>query len=470
MLDDDEMESVNFDDALQRFNNEIEKSENLFYTEEELDSLYHYFFARAESEKASIVAEKGISLYPFSIEFKLYKANLLLWENAFKETLEYIEGLKSYYSEEPEIYKIEGMVFFNRQEYTKAINAFRTSLRLDPDAEETLLVLATAYARTGKMDAAISLLNEFFLKNPDNEFFIFQVFDVFVDVDKYKEMEKLLNKWIDLYPYNPNIWSQLGKLYQITEEYEKALKAYDYAHLCDEDNDQTLLQIASVYEDIELYEKAIEVYKDIQLNFGNEGYLNFYIGRCYSYIDKIEQARYHFRLSIDKDPSMADSWYFLGMTYFDEDRFDKALPYLNKAMQLDLWDPECRIAVGVCYFELKELVKGDEMFENLSKQFPDYYKVWLCWAKGFMVNDMYNKAERLLQHIPPTVRNKPDIIMLEAALLFHNGETALCFVLAEKAMEGNRESAYTLLDLQPEIENHDKMRFLIALYQIDTDE
>ena len=86
------------------------------------------------------------------------------------------------------------------------------------------------------------------------------------------ELETLLdsNVFSEIEPDDKGAWENLGYIYNVCGEFDKAIKAYKRVMVIDSDNIQILLQLGSIYRKKGDYNNAINVYKQaLNINHNN---------------------------------------------------------------------------------------------------------------------------------------------------------------------------------------------------------
>ncbi|OAV75274.1 Cytochrome c biogenesis factor [Bacteroidales bacterium Barb7] len=73
----------------------------------------------------------------------------------------------------------------------------------------------------------------------------------------------LCNAMIDEDPYSYEYWFTLGRLYSLTEEFEKAIDAFDFAQTCEEPDSELKLLKAYCFFMSDKYEEALKLYTEL---------------------------------------------------------------------------------------------------------------------------------------------------------------------------------------------------------------
>ena len=164
----------------------------------------------------------------------------------------------------------------NRGEYvTKAIEHYRTALKLDPAAGFLVEELTDLYIQAGRLRDAILEAEEMLKQNPDNldaRRILGRIYTRMIgDTQQGKIDEKMLRKRHRAVPEDRrrrtpkdmDSWLTLGRLYKAANNSVEAEKAYNQALALDPNSEDALTGLAIVYSDLGDTAKAIEKLKQL---------------------------------------------------------------------------------------------------------------------------------------------------------------------------------------------------------------
>jgi tetratricopeptide (TPR) repeat protein len=173
-------------------------------------------------------------------------------------------------SPEAEGFYNEGLTYTKNNDFKKAIEAYRKAIVEDRRYVEAYDNIAVAFRRLNMLDSA--------------EYYYLQS--------------------IKLYPKGAMAHQNLGLVYQVREDYEKALEQYQILQELKPEGAEGIFGVAQVYLNMKEYEKAVEAgLKAEQIYLKN------------------------------KDPWAADAQVLIGLAYFGMGKKGKAQTYLKKAME-----------------------------------------------------------------------------------------------------------------------------------------
>ena len=253
---------MNNDSILQRYF-EMEKSGigHYFDADEILELLAHFEYHN-DLDQYQKAVEFGLKLYPHNREIQIHQCNACVCMQDYEKALAMIEQLSSICEEDVSLLRCECLCALDRYD---ELNVYLDSLRQQPDNEVEDL-----------FEFLVCLLEEE-LNDPENAYkFVKRGLELFPDNDMLKEelcyylelqgeteaAVKLCKELIDEYPYSVDSWFVLGRLYSIMELYDNAIEAYDFALVCDKDDEKIKILKAFCHFKNNNYEKLVETCTD----------------------------------------------------------------------------------------------------------------------------------------------------------------------------------------------------------------
>jgi eukaryotic-like serine/threonine-protein kinase len=159
----------------------------------------------------------------------------------------------------------------------------------------------------------------------------------------------------------------LGTVYQFTGKTQEAVaelkNAVSLAPNSDEGYRRLGDALRSVSQDdsIAAYRKAIEINPYYWANYNA-------LGAAYSKFGNNEEALKAFQEVINLAPNNPMGWANVGSVYFNEAKWEEAIPPLRKAMDLKHWEAAANL--GTVYFYLKRYPESVEMFKKALELSP----------------------------------------------------------------------------------------------------
>ncbi|KAJ2078839.1 glucose repression mediator protein [Coemansia sp. RSA 988] len=134
-----------------------------------------------------------------------------------------------------------------------------------------------------------------------------------------------------------DVWNHIGSLFEVMNEPERALSAYENALSKNPYSAAALTQTANIYRSREDFEKAVEYFqRAVNINNSN-GEVWGAIGNCYLMLDELPKAYHAYQQAIihlpnPKEPKL---WYGIGILYDRYGSYDHAEEAFIAVMNMD---------------------------------------------------------------------------------------------------------------------------------------
>lgn len=196
-----------------------------------------------------------------------------------------------------------GFAYLNLEKYTFAITAFERAYELDPEWPATQYFLGITYSEISKKEDAIIYLN-YALSNG----------------------------------FEPSVvvHQKLADLYMDTENYQKAVNAYEQVLEFNSKDINGFVRPIWIYLDfLNNPQKALALAELAMVNFPDQAMSLNLLGWAQGGNANYIEAEKNLKLSIEKDPNLAAAHYNLAQLYEEQERFDEAMDYYKSAYQID---------------------------------------------------------------------------------------------------------------------------------------
>ncbi|WP_422486976.1 tetratricopeptide repeat protein [Gudongella sp. DL1XJH-153] len=313
------------------------------------------------SELSKVDSEQGITLERV-IEGILY---LMGADQHFKYHDYYSRILEAYNPDiEKELFK-RAILAFENDDYTESGLFFRAYNNMY-GSKEGMLYYAMVLEAMGKKRIEEEKIDE------GNEFL----------EESTAILEELLDEDREYYP----AYYKLGYHYKFYEQYVKAKLTWDKVLIYDPDENrrqeirQELDLIDSDYR-VELgltymnnmnYEKSIEVLSKLMPKHSKNWYANYLLGMAYRGYGDNQMAMDYFYAAMDSDPTVAEVYNELGISYFNDNDIEKAIDIFTEGIEAGIHD-DYRLFFnrGLGYLNLGEIDKGYDDVYKAHKLDPE---------------------------------------------------------------------------------------------------
>lgn len=350
--------------SLSKFESMLKTNNVFFFDSTEFEGIIQYYLDVGRQSLAHKAIKLGLEQHPSSINLKLLRAELLIYEDKLDEADRILTELHAIEPNNEEIYIQKATILSKRKEHQKAIDSLKIALAYTDEKADILAMIGIEYLYLDNFNSARLNFAKCLEVDFEDYSSLYNVIYCFDMENQHSEAIDYLTNFIENEPFSEVAWHQLGRQHFILEEYEKALRAFDYAVVIDESFVGAYLEKAKTLEQLREYEEAISNYLiTIELE-DPTAFAYCRIGECYRRLDNRELALKYFKKTVREDPLLDKGWIALTDLYCEEKRYQKALYFINKAIIIDesntlYWRKYAEINLKLDFFE--EVIKA---FQN----------------------------------------------------------------------------------------------------------
>ncbi len=341
----------------QRYENMRAKGESIYLDVDDFESLIEYYLLSEDNATAAELIDLALSIHPRNDLILLKRAAWLLQVERAEEALALIDTL--------------------------------------PKNEDSELMRASVYLALSRTEEALAIFRgNLCEKDCDGAGYCYDVSDVLIHYELYKEAREFIDKGLDLnpkmadlyrqaavvcfllgdkescipyfkrlldeYPYDVNAWTQLGSLYLDLNRFQEAANALEFAEAASSTPDLAVcVDLGHTYGRLSEYEKAVDVYLqafEILSNGEDSNVGQSDIAGCiaesYEHLGNLEQALVWYRKTLEINPEDDRACIGIAFCLAQQNQSAEAMHYYEKALELnpenkDIWIGIAELLVGI---------------------------------------------------------------------------------------------------------------------------
>ncbi len=222
--------------------------------------------------------------------------------------------------------------------YDKAIEAFTSTIALDPNYAAAYHNRGLAYYRKGQYDRAIEDYNKAIDINPNDAKAYTMRGIAYYRKGQYDRAIEDYNKAIAIDPNDAFAYTSRGFAYSFKKQYDRAIEDYNKAIALDPNYAEAYGMRGSVYRDRRQYDRAIEDYnKAIAIDPNNAIAYNDR-GVAYGKKGQYDRAIEDYNKAIAIDPNDALAYSLRGLAYYNKRNMGRAISDFQKACDMGYED------------------------------------------------------------------------------------------------------------------------------------
>jgi tetratricopeptide (TPR) repeat protein len=463
------MEFSQFDDnhnlSLTKFESMLKTNSVLFFDSNEFENIIEHYLEIGKIALAKRAIKLGLAQHPTSVNLRLYKVEVFVFENKFDEANDLLQELHALEPRNEEIYIQKANIYSKTEQHEKAIQLFEEALKYTENPADIYSLLGMEYLFMDKFEEA----KLYFMMCLDQDFedysALYNIMYCFDYLDQNEEAIKFLTRYLDQNPYCEVAWHQLGKQYSSVKKLKKALTAFDFAIYSDDTFIGAYLEKGKVLEQLHQYNEAIENYKISLALDDPTSFALLRIGKCYEKLKQHELAVTYYYKTVEEDPLLDKGWIAITNFYFKQHDFKNALFYINKAINIDeenavYWKLYGQICRNLEHFKEAEL--GYKKALDLGNYELDTYI-----ARADILTHLKNYAAAIsnLNEATEFYPSNEAIEFRLAGLNFKINNSVAAHRHLKKAIQISSDHLFIVEELFPQILKRPSVQKIIAEYK-----
>ncbi|MAJ14449.1 MAG: hypothetical protein CMN44_05705 [SAR116 cluster bacterium] len=276
---------------------------------------------------------------------------------------------------------------FRNSEYGKVEKLALSMLNENPNDVNCLKILGTCYHKLNRLDHALSIYDRLIILDTQN-------------------IEVLNN---------------IGLIYQVKEDFEKAKNTYKKSSEINPHHSQSYLNLLYILKKMKkIDEMILECKKFIRLNPHDANLLNNFANGLQE-LHKYQEAEAIYKKALNLDPNLSDIYVNYGNLLQQLERNDEAQEKFTKAIKINPHHILAYNNLGNVYRKLCQPEKAQEAFETVIKLDPKFAAAYCNLGHLFYSNNQYEIA---IQNYNKALNINDKFENLTGALLF--SQAKLC--------------------------------------------
>ena len=186
-------------------------------------------------------------------------------------------------------YKSLCIILLKLNDLQLAINYARLGMKYENEDYMFDFIIGTAFMKAKDFEQALPVLVEADKKFPNNLAILNGIATCSVALNKFEEAIKVYERSIEIVPKSPMAYFNLGSVYQIMQNHEKACDFFQQA--LDIEEDETFIAALAMSEiKLKKYETALKHYKQLALMCPAKENYKYNIVTCYEALNQLETA------------------------------------------------------------------------------------------------------------------------------------------------------------------------------------
>ncbi|WP_047789125.1 tetratricopeptide repeat protein [Tenacibaculum mesophilum] len=321
--------------SISKFESMLKTNEVYFFDAVEFETIIEHYLNIGKQSLAKKAVQLGLEQHPSSIQLKLMKVEILIFEDELHEAIKMLSNIEAVEPHNDEVFIQKAIILSKKKQHTEAIAILKESLQYIEDPSDVWSMIGMEYLYLDDFENARLNFAKCIEVDYEDYSSLYNIVYCFDMEGSHEDAIKFLNSYLDKNPYCEVAWHQLGRQYFELGMFKEALTAFDYAVLIDDSFIGGYLEKAKSLEELKRYEEAIDNYL-VTLELDDPtAYAYIRIGECYDKLENTQTAIHFYKKAVHEDPLLDRGWVLLTNACYNQGNYEKALYYINKAIHID---------------------------------------------------------------------------------------------------------------------------------------
>lgn len=302
---------------------------------------------------ASLVAILSVTTYQRN---KIWKDEITLWSDVILKSPIKARGFNNL-----------GTGYTYVGEWEKAMQQYRTALRLKPDLAEVYNNIGFIYDAQGRLEEAVREYQTSLRVNPDYWKAHFNLARAYAKQGQMEEAIRENEIVLRLQPNIPEVYNNLGEAYRKLGRLEEALTAYRAALRLNPSFVSAYNNLGLAYLDLGQIGNAIQQYHIALKLDPNYAQAHYNLGLTYANQGMLDEARKEYQITIQLKQDYGEAYNNLGNIYYLQGKLDEAIEKYQTALRIAPNDAEVHYNLGVVYASLGKRAEAIKQYQEALK-------------------------------------------------------------------------------------------------------
>lgn len=331
---------------------------NSYFDADEFGELAEYYDSIDELETAREIIDKGLSIHPGNLPLLIKKAKLIVYDGEYRKALKLLENISEY---DFDLYLLKIECYLQLELYREAFEQSEELIEKEDNEslDNILSELGFLHIEADCFKEAALYFEESLKYNTENIEVLSDLAYCYEMLGDFDSAIDTSNKILDIEPYTYEAWVNIGKLYSLTEEYEKAIDAFEFA-LTINDSDNNVIKLKA---------------------------------HCLLLSGRIDEAVTLFKELLESDINDTTIYFLLAESFQALELYDEALSYLDQYEQSEGITSELIVKKAYLFLEKEDYNTASDIVYSYLKENPESVDLNILAGEIYFKQEKFEDAE-----------------------------------------------------------------------------
>lgn len=367
--------------------------------EKEFLEIIEHYENEDQLEEALTAVNYALEYHPFSVDFLIIKASILLELLQPEDSIKVVEQGKALGFVYTDLLLLESechMLLNNLDEALQAAAQAKQCAKHD-EKDEVYFSEALIYEHFQMFNGCFESLSSALRYNPRHSNSLLKIWWCTEMTERYRESCKLYHELLDRDPYNAQLWYNLGHAYACLEEYDKSIDAFEYAYLAEPKFEFAYRDCAEICMKAEKYDLALQSYSELMEFTVPDAEILSKCGYCHTNLENYTLARDMYTKAIALEPNNSKACFGMAINAFYEGQLKEALSSVTKAISLDDSFEEYVLLKANILADMSRISEAETAFNQAIEMAPENATCWIKYFSYLLSAGNIERAYHLIQ-------------------------------------------------------------------------
>ncbi len=451
--------------SILKFESMLKTNDVYFFDAVEFETIIEHYLNIAKHSLAKKAMELGLEQHPTSIQLKLMKVEILVFEDELQEATKMLKNIEAVEPHNDEVFIQKALILSKKKQHVEAIVILKDSLEYIEDPSDIWSMMGMEYLYLDDFENARLNFEKCVAEELEDYSSLYNIVYCFDMEEKHEEAIVYLNSYVDKNPYCEIAWHQLGKQYSELGRHKEALTSFDYSVLIDESFIGGYLEKAKALEELGSYEEAIKNYL-ITLELDDPTAFAYKrIGECYEKLENIHTAIHFYKKAVHEDPLLDKVWILLTNACYKDNDFQKALYYVKEAIQIDEGNAFYWRIYGDINLKLNFYEEAVKAFYTCIELGDEEIEIYIALADILFFLGEFNEALKIVIKAKKNYREFAEIEFRLCGLFMILDKEEYGLTHLKNALAINYEYHLIVKELYPTVFENKKVQDILSSYK-----
>lgn len=396
-----------------QFEQALSEGRQPYYDVEDLELILEYYLEMGSYRQMRNALALAQDIHPLAFVFKVKEVQLDIATKEYTKAqakLNHLEGLNM---RSVELLIARATILLHQGQSDAGLKILDKAFKDAEDPVDVLQLIIDAHLSQGDYPRAIEALLKWCEMDdePLEESALYQLAMCLDFTNEYDRALELFHSFTTREPYNPLLWYQIGSFHLRKNQEKKALQAFEWATLADENYHPAYFEQGRIHERNERLYDALTAYRQSISEEVPSGYIHFRIGLLELELDAPKEALRQFNTAIELEDDIDDIYLERAGVLMELELYTEALVDFQRVWLEEAYGEEDVLDYVECLIELDDLDEAIRILYDGIAKFPGALQLRLVLSGYLIAIDELAAAQTVLEE---TLRQEPKTLLLFA--------------------------------------------------------